>query len=70
MEKEVTWSRLLGDDRMFCRNTEEQGEVPTLLVTVIWPDTGQDKVTVDVETRFRIENIEVENAPEAINEKY
>ncbi|WP_456818332.1 OmpA family protein [Cellulomonas sp. URHB0016] len=30
------------------------------LVTVVWPDTGQDKVTIDVQGRFRITDVPVE----------
>lgn len=32
-----------------------------LIVTVVWPDTGQDAVTVDVHGRFRITDIPVED---------
>ena len=30
-------------------------------MTVVWPDTGQDTVTIDVDTRFRITDVPVED---------
>lgn len=34
-----------------------------LTVTVVWPDSGQDTVTVDVHGRFRITDVPVEDGP-------
>lgn len=46
--------RLLGDEEV---QTLDQGQRAT--VTVYWPDTGQDTVTVDAPDRFRITDVPV-----------
>ena len=46
--------RLLGDEEV---QTLDQGQSAT--ITVYWPDTGQDTVTVDAPERFRITDVPV-----------
>lgn len=50
--------RLLGDEDI---TPLELGE--TVLITVVWPDTGQDTVTVDARDRFRITDVPVTDPP-------
>lgn len=49
--------RLLGDEEV---QTLDQGQSAT--ITVYWPDTGQDTVTVDAPERFRITDVPVTDA--------
>ncbi|WP_407320861.1 OmpA family protein [Isoptericola halotolerans] len=49
--------RLLGDEEV---SPLDRGE--TVLVTVVWPETGQDTVTVDAPDRFRITDVPVTDA--------
>ncbi|GAA4704771.1 Outer membrane protein OmpA [Promicromonospora umidemergens] len=50
--------RLLGDEQV---TPLELGE--RTLITVVWPDTGQDTVTVDAPDRFRITDVPVTDPP-------
>jgi outer membrane protein OmpA-like peptidoglycan-associated protein len=50
--------RLLGDEEI---KPLERGR--STLITVVWPDTGQDTVTVDAPDRFRITDVPVTDAP-------
>ncbi|MFI6424194.1 OmpA family protein [Promicromonospora sp. NPDC050880] len=50
--------RMLGDEEV-----EPLGQGQTTLITVVWPDTGQDTVTVDAPDRFRITGVPVTDAP-------
>ena len=50
--------RLLGDEEV---QTLDQGQRAT--ITVYWPDTGQDTVTVDAPERFRITDVPVTDVP-------
>ncbi|MFC4629972.1 OmpA family protein [Promicromonospora alba] len=50
--------RLLGDEEI---KPLDQGGSTT--ITVVWPDTGQDAVTVDAPDRFRITDVPVTTSP-------
>ncbi|GAA2218329.1 hypothetical protein GCM10010413_04430 [Promicromonospora sukumoe] len=50
--------RLLGDEEV-----KPMGRGESTLITVVWPDTGQDTVTVDAPDRFRITDVPVTEAP-------
>ncbi|PUB30153.1 OmpA family protein [Promicromonospora sp. AC04] len=50
--------RLLGDEEV---KPLDRGM--STLITVVWPDTGQDTVTVDAPDRFRITDVPVTDAP-------
>jgi outer membrane protein OmpA-like peptidoglycan-associated protein len=50
--------RLLGDEEV-----KPLGRDQSTSITVVWPDTGQDTVTVDAPDRFRITDIPVTDAP-------
>ncbi|WP_423461792.1 OmpA family protein [Promicromonospora sp. MS192] len=53
-----TVRRILGDEEV-----EPLGAGQSTLITVVWPDTGQDTVTVDAPDRFRITDVPVTDAP-------
>jgi outer membrane protein OmpA-like peptidoglycan-associated protein len=50
--------RLLGDEDVTPLDLGEP-----VLITVVWPDTGQDTVTVDAPDRFRITDVPVTDPP-------
>ncbi|MEU4364951.1 OmpA family protein [Promicromonospora sp. NPDC023987] len=50
--------RLLGDEEV-----EPLDLGQPVLITVVWPDTGQDAVTVDAPDRFRITDVPVTDPP-------
>ena len=50
--------RLLGDEDITPLDLGEP-----VLITVVWPDTGQDAVTVDAPDRFRITDVPVTDPP-------
>ncbi|MGI5189391.1 OmpA family protein [Promicromonospora sp. CA-289599] len=50
--------RLLGDEEV---KPLELGE--STLITAVWPDTGQDTVTIDAPDRFRITDVPVTGTP-------
>ncbi|MFD7023874.1 OmpA family protein [Promicromonospora sukumoe] len=50
--------RLLGDEEI-----QPLGKDESTSITVVWPDTGQDTVTVDAPDRFRITDVPVTDAP-------
>ena len=50
--------RLLGDEDITPLDVGEQ-----VLITVVWPDTGQDTVTIDAPDRFRITDVPVTDPP-------
>ena len=50
--------RLLGDEEVKPLDQDE-----STLITLVWPDTGQDTVTIDAPDRFRITDVPVADAP-------
>ncbi|ROR73473.1 OmpA family protein [Bogoriella caseilytica] len=50
-------TRLLGEERL-TPGVEEPGH--SRLITVLWPDRGQDSVTIDVPGQFRLSDVTVE----------
>ncbi|WP_344098872.1 OmpA family protein [Myceligenerans crystallogenes] len=57
-EQGFTMRRLLGDEQ-----TPPLQRGDTTVITVVWPDTGQDTVTVDGRDRFRVTDVPVTDAP-------
>jgi len=57
-------THLLGDENL--RSNPDEATITTL-VTVIWPDTGQDTVTIDDAERFRFTDIPVETDETLLN---
>lgn len=54
--------RLLGDERTQSHTPEASDE--GRIVTVIWPDTGQSNVTIDVAGQFRLSDVPVSESAE------